>query len=94
MVQHTEHRDGAERAARAARLRRVFAALMHRRELDVKACQWLIDAVDRQHARNIAAFGWTDAEAMRAMAFADVASASVPIGDATESDLAALREAA
>lgn len=79
--------DAIDVADRTIKMRRIFAALIHRPGLDEKACRWLIQAADRAHARNVEALGWLAAEQIRAHAFTDAASGPpVPAGEATESD--------
>lgn len=86
--------DAIEVADRTIKLRRIFAALIHRPGLDEKACGWLIQAADRAHARNVTAVGWFAAEQIRAHAFTEAASAPpVPAGEATESDFIAFEVA-
>lgn len=89
MQQDHEQHDGADKAARAAQMRRIFTTLIHRPALTTRGADWLIGAVDRQHARNVAAFGWREAEQLRAQAFADASDAPIPTGEARESDLVA-----
>lgn len=91
MHQPTMQHDGADKAARAAQMRRIFTTLIHRPALTTRGAEWLIGAIERQHARNVAAFGWREAEQLRAQAFADAAE-PVPAGEARESDFAAFTE--
>lgn len=77
--------DGAALIARAALLRKAFG-LIARWQGSHTGLRALLDAVEQQHARNVAAFGWQAAETMRAQAFAEVASQPLPAGEAIESD--------
>ncbi len=84
--------DAIDVANRTIKLRRIFAALIHRPNMPQEACGWLIDAIDRQHGRNVVSLGWRVAEEIRAHAFADAASDTLPAGEATDSNFATFAE--
>lgn len=79
--------DPAALLSRGAPMRKAFAVLMHQPGLADSAIHALLVTVDRMHGRNVAEFGWRDAEQLRAQAFADAAS-PLPAGEASESDFA------
>lgn len=91
--QVTGMHDGMLMIQRRQAMREAFAQML----LHPGAAGALADQAQHElqsmHRRNVEAFGWRDAEVIRAEALADACETTVPVGEATESDFGDLFDA-
>jgi hypothetical protein len=84
--QVTGMHDGAAMIRHTQALREAFAQLILHPTADTQLRQTTQEALQALHLRCVEAFGWRDAEVIRAEAFALAVETTVPVGEATESD--------